>query len=453
MKGMTDKYKIDEFIDSHKDEMIGFLEELIRIPSVRGEQKPGMPYGEEIDRALRFAGGTAEKMGFKAENFDNRVKLIKLGEGERKLGILCHLDVVEVNAEKWETSPFEPIVKNGMIYGRGVLDNKGPGVAALYALYAVKQLKIPLKYGVGLYFGTDEEKGMSDFAEYLKKHSLPKNIFVPDACFPVGVTEKGAVQLLGTAKVVSDKILSVSTDNDINIIPDRTTVKLKGVTDCEIDSVLGNVNDIKYEIETENGIKTVTVYGKSAHSAGPQNGINAATALLMLLAKIGSPDSVFEKIAKRFKHGTFFGEGFGFTAQQTTLSLTVLNFGDNKLEIKTDSRIFYTESAERITEKIIAEMPLEMSVICMKEPHAVSRDLEIVQTLQKIYKEQTGRNDEPYDMDAGTYAHMAKDAVIFGGVLYGDGGCNAHSENECYSLETLAAAAKMFAKAIAEICG
>ena len=107
----------------------------------------------------------------------------------------------------------------------------------------------------------------------------------------------------------------------------------------------------------------------------------------------------------------------------------------------------------RITEKIIAEMPLELSVICMKESHVVSRDLEIVQILQKIYKEQIGSNDEPYDMDAGTYARIAKDAVIFGGVLYGDGGCNAHSENECYSLETLAAAVKMFAKAIVEICG
>lgn len=71
----------------------------------------------------------------------------------------------------------------------------------------------------------------------------------------------------------------------------------------------------------------------------------------------------------------------------------------------------------------------------------------------KIYKEQTGCNDEPYDMDAGTYARIAKDAVIFGGVLYGDGGCNAHSENECYSLETLAAAVKMFANAIVGICG
>lgn len=56
-------------------------------------------------------------------------------------------------------------------------------------------------------------------------------------------------------------------------------------------------------------------------------------------------------------------------------------------------------------------------------------------------------------MDAGAYARIAKDAVIFGGVLYGDGGCNAHSENECYTLETLAAAVKMFANAIVGICG
>lgn len=448
-----DNWGIDEFIDRHIDDMTEFLKELVRIPSIKADEDGDMPYGREVFRALKFTEGAAANMGFETESFENRICKVTYGGKDKRLGILCHLDVVEVNAEKWETPPFEPVIKDGMIYGRGVLDNKGPGVAALYALYAVKQLEIPLKHGVGLYFGTDEEKGMSDFAEYLKKHSLPKNIFVPDACFPVGVTEKGAVQLLGAAEAVSDKILSVMTDNDINIIPDRATAKLKAVSDCEIDSVLGDVNDIKYDIKTENGITTVTVYGKSAHSAGPQNGINAATALLLLLAQIGGRDSIFEKIAKRFKHGTFFGEGFGFTTQQTTLSLTGLNFDDNTLEIKTDSKISYTESAERITEKIIAEMPLEMSVICIKEPHAVSRDLEIVQTLQKIYKEQTGRNDEPYDMDAGTYARIAKDAVIFGGVLYGDGGCNAHSENECYSLETLAAAAKMFAKAIVEICG
>ena len=109
-------------------------------------------------------------MGFETENFENRICKISYGSGDKKLGILCHLDVVGVNAEKWDTPPFKPIIKDGMIYGRGVLDNKGPGVAALYALYTVKQLEIPLKYGVGLYFGTDEEKGMSDFAEYLKKH-------------------------------------------------------------------------------------------------------------------------------------------------------------------------------------------------------------------------------------------------------------------------------------------
>ena len=90
-------------------------------------------------------------MGFETENFENRICKISYGSGDKKLGILCHFDVVGVNAEKWDTPPFKPIIKAGMIYG------------------------------------------------------------------------------------------------------------------------------------------------KSAHSAGPQNGINAATALLMLLAKIGGPDSVFEK--------------------------------------------------------------------------------------------------------------------------------------------------------------
>ena len=259
MKSLTDKYGIDEFIDSHKNEMISFLEDLVRIPSIRGEQKPGMPYGGEIDRALRFAGGTAEKMEFKTENFDNRVKLIKLGAGERKLGILCHLDVVEVNAEKWETPPFEPVIKDGMIYGRGVLDNKGPSAAALYALYAVKQC---------LYMGADEEKGFSDFKEYLKSNSFPEFVFVPDACFPVGVAERGLVRLSFTGGYVSDRIICAHSGEVINVIPDTAAAKFRNVSASKIDAELSKIGNIKYETVTDNGVTTVKIYGKSAHAAG-----------------------------------------------------------------------------------------------------------------------------------------------------------------------------------------
>ena len=450
---MTDKYKIDEFIDSHKNEMITFLEDLVRIPSIRGEQKPGMPYGAEIDRALRFAGDTAEKKGFKTENFDNRVKLIKLGAGERKLGILCHLDVVEVNAEKWDTPPFEPVIKDGMIYGRGVLDNKGPSAAALYALYAVKQLNTPLKKEVCLYMGADEEKGFSDFKEYLKSNSFPEFVFVPDACFPVGVAERGLVRLSFTGGYASDKIICAHSGEVINVIPDTATAKFRNVSASEVDAELSEIGNIKYETVTDGKVTTVTIYGKSAHAAGPWNGANAATALLKLLAAFDEKDGIFSRLTKLLGHNLLCGEGFGIAPEKTTLSLTVFDYSNEILNLKTDSRVAVTESSKEILEKITSQMPLDAEILCADEPHNVPKDFELVRILQKIYTEQTGRNEDGYSTDGITYAHLKSDAVIFGGVMYDDGSCNAHGENECYNLETLVTAAKMFAKAIVEICG
>ena len=123
------------------------------------------------------------------------------------------------------------------------------------------------------------------------------------------------------------------------------------------------------------------------------------------------------------------------------------------LNLKTDSRVAVTESSKEILDKIVSQMPLEAEVLCADEPHNVPKDFELVRILQKIYAEQTGRNDKGYSTDGITYAHLKSDAVIFGGVMYDDGSCNAHGENECYNLETLITAAKMFAKAIVEICG
>lgn len=404
---MQNEYKIDEFIDSHKNEMIGFLEDLIRIPSVRGEQKPDMPYGEEINRALRFTQDKAEKMGFKTENFENRICKVSYGGEYENLGILCHLDVVSVNELKWKTPPFEPVIKDNMIFGRGALDNKGPSAAALYALYAVKKLNIPLKCGVGLYFGTDEERGMSDFKQYLMNNTLPG----------------------------------------------KAVAKLKNVSVYEVESILLKIKGIKYEIAKADDIITVKIDGRSAHSADLQNGINAASALMELLSGIDKSNLVFEKISNSFGYGLLYGEGFGLQDKRTTISLTGVNYKNGKFKIIIDSRVHFSESAEKIFEIIKDKLPLKVNIIHMVEPHTVSRNHKIVNTLQKIYREQTKRDDEPYDMNAMTYAHLKPGAVIFGGVMYDDGSCNAHGENECYNLETFITAAKMFAKAIVEICG
>lgn len=82
------------------------------------------------------------------------------------MDVLAHLDIVPAGDGWTVTEPFVPVVKDGKIYGRGTADDKGPAIAALYAMRAVKELGIPVKKNVRLILGTDEECGSSDIRHY-----------------------------------------------------------------------------------------------------------------------------------------------------------------------------------------------------------------------------------------------------------------------------------------------
>ena len=446
------KREIDNFIDNHKEDMIELLKSLVAIPSVKAPEKNDMPYGENIDKILKFVRETADNMGFITDCFDNKINIADISDKDTSLGIMCHLDVVDVNKNAWSTDPFNAVVKDNKIYGRGTLDNKGPAAAALYAAYAVKSLGIPLKSNARLYFGSDEESGSGEFCSYLKNNSLPEYVFVPDACFPVGISEKGRIVLHGEEKVKSERILSVRGGNAENIVPETACAEIAGAGEKEINSILDEIPDIKYNAKSENGIIKVTIIGKSSHSANPQWGVNAVTAMLFLMNKIEPENRVFAELSDRFAHGVFFGEGFGIDTGSLTLSMNMFSYENGLLKFTTDSRVTVSQSSAQLAKRITDKLTINVTVGRIEEPHVVSSDSDIVKTLQKIYKNQTQRDDEPYDMDAFTYSHLKDNAVIFGGVLYGDGSENAHGSNECYNLDTFVAAAKMFAQAIIEIC-
>ena len=130
----------------------------IRIPSVNGPEKPGMPFGEENAKVLAFAASLAKELGLKAEVLENTVAVIDLNEQLAELDILAHLDVVPVGDDWTVTKPFEPKILDGKLYGRGSADDKGPAVAGLWAAKAVKDLGIPLSKNCRVILGTDEEK-------------------------------------------------------------------------------------------------------------------------------------------------------------------------------------------------------------------------------------------------------------------------------------------------------
>lgn len=444
------KKLISDFIDTHKSEMTEHLANLINIPSVRSKSKPQMPYGENNFKAQKYIQNLIESMGLETENFENRITIASINKKETKLGILSHLDVVDVNAENWHTNPFEATVKNNMIYGRGAYDDKGSAIAALYALYALNELKIPLKYGVKLYFGSDEECGSSDLKCYLKQNTLPQHIFTPDSHFPVGISESGLIRLSGKTSYKSDNVISAKSGSQANIIPDNAIVKIKNTSKISIVKILSSINNIQYDISEQDSVFTVKIYGKSAHASRPDSGVNAALAALKLLAAVD--DGLFSELYNLFPENKLYGEGFGFSKEKLTLSFTVMNYENGQFEFQTDSRVALTESSSNAAKVIIEKLPSETEILRLNEPHSVPSSSYIVQTLMSVYKAHTGRCDEPYGMSGLSYAHGIPNAVVFGARLPDDGSGGAHGSDECFNLDTMTQAAKMFADAIIRIC-
>ena len=180
------KQKITEFIYSHREELINTVKELVEIPSVKGTAAQGAPFGADPRRALDKMLEICAQHGFETACHDDVMGTADYDpSGDIGLGILCHLDVVPAEPLNWSYPPFKLTRRDGKLFGRGVIDDKGPCSAALYALYCVKELGFPLKKGVRLLFGTDEENGSNDLEIYCRSHELPPMVFTPDGSFPL----------------------------------------------------------------------------------------------------------------------------------------------------------------------------------------------------------------------------------------------------------------------------
>ena len=147
--------------EKYKEQMIRDLEGLIAIPSLRNDAqaKEGAPFGEGPRQALDYMLTLAEKNGFDSEDVDGYAGVIRYGEGEESVGVLGHLDIVPLG-EGWTKEPLALTQENGYLFGRGVSDDKGPAMAAFYALKMLKDNHVKLNKRVLLILGCDEESGM-----------------------------------------------------------------------------------------------------------------------------------------------------------------------------------------------------------------------------------------------------------------------------------------------------
>ena len=226
-----DREMIEKVLTELEQPMIDTLRTLVRIPSVKDAPQPGAPFGkparEALDKAVEICAG----LGFDCANIDGYAGHADLGEGTTQdaLAVLGHLDVVPVG-DNWTCEPFGAEIRDGKMYGRGTSDDKGPVVAAMYAMAAIKRLGLPLRRKIRLILGTDEESGWEDMRYYRKACGMPRSGFSPDADYPVINIEKGSIHLEIEGKL-SDQGLPVirfDTGDRPNVVPGRAEALIAG---------------------------------------------------------------------------------------------------------------------------------------------------------------------------------------------------------------------------------
>lgn len=453
--------KVFKYIDSLEGKMVETLSELISFKSYRSCPLEGAPFGIEARKCLDKALEICSSMGFKTKNIDGYAGSAQLGNGEPLLGILAHLDVVP-EGDGWTKKPYQATVENGLLYGRGAMDDKGPAVSVMYAMKALRDLNVPLKRPVELILGTDEECGSSDLNYFSAKEKFPKWLFTPDAGYPLINIEKGRLLAEFSAECPSEKLVSLHGGKTVNAVPATAYAVVKGIGLKEIQMVAEReAGSVCFDIsECECGVK-ISASGKSAHASTPDLGSNALTALLRFLSQIPLDEpakSLIFGLCAAFPYGETDGTSCGISAHddisgELTLALSVTDLEGGKMNGAMDIRFPVCQSVATLSEKLgkaLQKIGFEPNISGV-EPHCVPSDSPFVRELLAAYEEVTGIKGEPYAIGGGTYVHNTAGGVAFGCEIEGEDN-KIHGADEFIRVEALKENAKIFAEAIFRVC-
>lgn len=448
------KEKINSIIEENKPQMLELLGRLVAVPSVAEHiECSEYPYGKHCADALDIMIDAAKEMGFAVRNYEYRAGAADWSDemGAPKLGILSHLDIVPVMAENWTSDPFTMVERDGYLYGRGTIDNKGPSVAALYALYAIRKAGVKLNKNVRLLFGCDEESGSSDIAYYLTQDKMPPMVFTPDGNYPIIHIEKGMIRFTFTKKT-SDPIISMDAGTVPNAVPAAAEAVLKA------GSVVSKEYDKLSVTESQEGI-TATFTGLAAHASTPEAGDNAITGLMAALSE-NEAFADCKALADLFPHGKSGGEGLGIAAEdeksgRLTCVFSMMSVKDGVITGTGDIRYPVNITKEEILAKMnerFGEYGFELNVLMMNDPHCVPEESEFVQTLLSVYEEETGEKGYCIAIGGGTYVHEIEGGVAFGAELPG-WDYHMHGDDEFFPIDQLMMTTRMIAAAVVKLCG
>ena len=470
-----------ERLDSFRKDMIRTLGGSISCPSVRGEAVKTAagevyPFGKGVQDALEHMLKTGEEMGFEVFNDDNYAGYIQYSApegGDGYFGIVGHLDVMP-EGSGWTNDPFTMTERDGVLYGRGTSDDKGPVVACLYAMKAIKDEGIVPHKNIRLVLGLDEESGDLSSEHYLESCGKPDFGFTPDGRFPLVNGEMGIMifELAQkfTTKPAKDSLRLTKLEGGTapNAVPANARAVISGSKE-QYDLIIGRAG--LYSEETGHKLKTkkqgsalvIEAEGVAAHGARPELGLNAVSIIMEFLGRIGfANEELNEFIAFYNEHIGFdlHGERMGCYCEDEPSGPLIFNVGLANIneEIATLTvNIRYPVSCtdEAVTgamEEVLGSGRVGIVTRSVFEPIYVEPDDPQVITMLEAYRKNTGDNEsEPLTTGGGTYAKLIGNIICFGALFPGEEN-TMHQADEKLSVESFMKMAHIYADAIFVLC-
>ncbi len=473
-------------LDTYKDEMIKTLGELVSFPSiaseaVRAADGTEMPAGRAVHEALMYILDCGAKMGFKSVNLDNRAGYIEFSadaessdsDDVKRCDIVAHIDVVP-EGTGWTNDPYVLTEKDGVLYGRGTSDDKGPAIAVLYAMKALKEEGIVPGHTVRLVFGIDEETCSDHISYYTDQCGHPDMGFTPDSKFPLINGEMGIIsfsldqKLKPAASKDELRLTRLEAGTAVNIVPKDARAVIAGDKQF-YDSIIARVRqyaeETGYDIKAKKQGSSVAVeaHGKAAHGAWPEKGLNALSILMEFLGRVDFACRELNDFIDFYNEHLGFdlhGERFGCKIKDDPSGPLILNVGkaniDEELaEVLIGIRYPVTFNYEQVMtgiEDVLEGTSIGIVSGFTQDPVYMPLGTDMVNKLLKAYRDETG----DFDTDArvsggGTYAKMVNNILAFGGLFPGEED-TMHQADERISIDSFMKMARIYARAIESLC-
>jgi len=423
-----------EWLIAHRDDMVAFASRLCAIPSYKQPPVPGAAFGEDCRIVLDVALAHARDLGLDTQRVEEfgGVAMTAATDADGFV-LMTHLDVVPAQPDDWVSPPFAPEVRGGWLYARGAVDNKGPAVASLYAVAALKAAGVSLNRQVQVFFGTDEESGWNDLPAYCAVHQLPREGIAPDGCFPVINAEKGIAWLEAEWTVPAAGIDVIASGTAANVVPDSAQAVVNG--------------------------KKLSWTGRAAHGSHPELGDNAAVKMAQDLVNnytIGENlNNVLDFISRSNGRGDQLGLACADVSGALTMNVGEVKYDGQTARVVVDIRVPVTHDLDAVIAKwceLVAQRDGKAKVINRQAPLYLPAEDPLIRKLVGVWRNHGGEGPELMAIGGGTYARALERGVAFGPVDH-DAGLCAHQPNEKIALEDLYRLADILLDVLVEVCG